>query len=130
MIAGEGLTVWQGHHFVWDKSVAVENNGRFSPDLRNRRNLRFQIRNLGLKVTSAFSAGARAPCLAPAVCFPPQKPSTASELEFRASAMPIPISFSVTFPPFCSYLTCPSLFFRHTNDNGNGSHEVLRIEDL
>jgi hypothetical protein len=34
-----------------------------------------------------------------------------SELEFRASAMPIPISSSVTFPPFLSYLTCPSLFF-------------------
>jgi hypothetical protein len=23
MIAGKGLTVWQGHHFLWDKSVAV-----------------------------------------------------------------------------------------------------------
>jgi hypothetical protein len=46
MIAGKGLTVWQGHHFVWDKSVAVENYVRFSPDLRNRRNLRFQIRNI------------------------------------------------------------------------------------
>ena len=48
MIAGKGLAFSRGTILYGTKAWAVENYVRFSPDLRNRRNLRFQIRNSSL----------------------------------------------------------------------------------
>jgi len=47
MIAGKGRSVARGNNLYGTKTYVAENSVRLSPDLRNRRNLRFQIRNLG-----------------------------------------------------------------------------------
>jgi hypothetical protein len=48
MIAGQGLTVGTVNNWDGIKTCVAENCPRFFLDLRNRRNLRFKIRNFGL----------------------------------------------------------------------------------